>query len=262
MTAVLTALLFALLAASLVHWQGQSLTEGGSIDWYHTRLVVQLVLISLLVVATVIDLQHFIIPDEITVPGMLIGLGTAIYFGNLQFVPVWIDWNDPLTGLYGPHIPQWIKDHHHWHGLAMSLAGVAAGAGLTWLVRLLSGWILGQEALGFGDVTLMAMIGSFLGWQPIVLVFMLAPLCGLAIGLITRLTTQKTELPYGPYLAAATIVILFAWRWLWVPSRKIFSDPQALGILFAILAAGLIVLLTLIRLYRLIPVETRRYRQP
>ena len=261
-TAILTALLFLLLIGSLSHWRGQSLTEGGSIDWFHVRLVVQLVFVSLLVAATVIDLQHYIIPDEITVPGMLVGVGTAVAFGNLQFVPVWIDWNDPMTDVFGPHIPQWIKDHHHVHGLAMSLAGLAAGAGLTWLVRVLSGWILGQEALGFGDVTLMAMIGSFLGWQPVVLVFMLAPLCGLAIGLSTWLTTRKTELPYGPYLAAAALLILYAWKWLWIPSRNVFSDPQALGILFAVLAAGLVVLLGLIRLYRLIPVETQRYRSP
>ena len=54
----------------------------------------------------------------------------------------------------------WIKESHHLHGLAWSLAGLAAGAGITWLVREISSRVLGQEALGAGDVTLMAMIGA------------------------------------------------------------------------------------------------------
>ncbi len=47
------------------------------------------------------------------------------------------------------------------------MTGLIAGGGLTWILRLVSSVLLGQEALGFGDVTLMAMIGSFVGWQPI-----------------------------------------------------------------------------------------------
>ena len=99
----------------------------------------------LLIAATVIDLQYYIIPDEITLPGTLIGLTLAIAFGNLQFVPVWIDFNHPMTAVYGPYIPEWVKQNHHLHGLAFSMAGIVAGAGLTWLVRILSEWILQQE---------------------------------------------------------------------------------------------------------------------
>jgi prepilin signal peptidase PulO-like enzyme (type II secretory pathway) len=124
-TALLTSLLFVLVAGSLMHWRGQSLVEGGSIDYFHVRLVVQLVFVSLLVTATVIDLQHYIIPDEITLPGTLFGVAVSIAFGNLQFVPVWVDFNDPMTSVYGPYIPEWIKQNHHIHGrkpsaLAMS----------------------------------------------------------------------------------------------------------------------------------------------
>ena len=79
---------------------------------------------------------------------------------------------------------------------------------MTWLVRWLSSVVLGQESLGLGDVTLMAMIGSFLGWQPLVFVFLLAPLCGIAMGLGVRLVTNRTYIPFGPYLSMAAVVVL------------------------------------------------------
>ena len=60
--------------------------------------------------------------------------------------------------------------HRHLHGLASSLAGIAVGAGSTLLVRVVSSRILGHPALGLGDVTLMAMVGSYIGWQPVILI--------------------------------------------------------------------------------------------
>ena len=103
----------------------------------------------------------------------------ATCVGNMQLMQIWVDWNhvDPIEG---PYIPVWIKLYPHWHGLCYSLAGLVTGAGITWLARLTAQWVLGMEALGFGDVTLMAMIGAFLGWQAAVLTFFLAPFFGLA----------------------------------------------------------------------------------
>jgi len=238
--------------------KAQGLPDGGSIDWFHYRLPVQLVLVTLLIAATLIDLRLFIIPDEITASGVLIGLLSAFIIGNLQFVPVWLDWNDPMVKLHGPAVPQWIREHHHWHGLVVSLAGLVVGAGLICLVRLVSAWVLQMEAMGFGDVTLMAMIGSFLGWQPVVFVFMLAPLCGLIIGLATWLVFRKTEMPYGPYLSAATLIVLCCWGPLWQNYKWLFSDGQALLVLLGVMTCALIVMLGLIRLYRLIPATARQ----
>lgn len=256
LTLLSTMACYLLLAGALLG-KSQSLPEGGSIDWFHYRLLVQLLFVTLLIAATLIDLRLLIIPDEITAAGVLIGVLSALVVGNLQFLPVWLDWNDPLAQLYGPAIPQWIRDHHHLHGLIASLAGLVAGAGLICLVRTVSAWVLGMEAMGFGDVTLMAMIGSFLGWQPVVFVFMLAPLCGLVIGLSAWLVFRKTEMPYGPYLCAATLIILCNWRPLWQNYKWLFSDAQALLALLGAMTAALIVLLGLIRLYRLIPATPR-----
>ena len=260
---LVTAALFTGLVLAVMHepWRSQWITEGGSIDWGHWRLLYHYALISFLIAATVIDFDQYIIPDRITVPGTIVGISAATLVGNMQLMQVWVDWNQ-LHPIEGPYIPEWIKQHPHWHGLAYSLAGLVTGAGMTWLARLVSQFVLRTEALGFGDVTLMATIGSFLGWQPVVFVFLLAPVFGILSAVTQKLLRGRRALPYGPYLSAAAIFVLFTWRWLWVPTREIFGHgPTLLG-----LAAGVVVamalLLGLLRLYRAIPVETRGAHRP
>lgn len=246
------------LALVLAVGQGQvhAIPEGGSVDWAHWRLLYHYALIVLLVTATAIDFDQYLIPDEITVPGTLLGLAGAFIFGQLQLMHVWIDWNqaDPI---FGPYIPQWIKQHPHWHALAWSLAGLTVGAGITWLARAVSRGVLGVEALGFGDVTLMAMIGSFLGWQPMVFVFLLAPICGLAIGLAAKIVAGRRAIPYGPCLSFAALLVNFTWRWLWPPTRDIFGHWPTLVGLATIVIVGTGGLLWLLLLYRSIPVTRR-----
>lgn len=252
-----TGLVFAIYVAAVLHFRAQEIPEGGHIHWIQWRVLYHLILLCLLIVATGIDFELYIIPDSITLTGMAIGLAGAAWAGNLQLVPLWVDWNVEVAHLLGPYIPDWIKQHHHWHGLAWSAAGLVAGGAITWLVRIVSSLIVGRESLGFGDVTLMAMIGSFMGWQPVVMVFLLAPLCGVAIGLTLRLCSGRTALPYGPYLSAAAAVVLVSWRWLWTPTRIIFGHWQTLAMLFGAVLAGLVVLLGALRLYRMIPVRGR-----
>jgi leader peptidase (prepilin peptidase)/N-methyltransferase len=228
--------------------------------WKYGRIVYHAILLWLLLAATITDLRDYVIPDRITIPGMLIGIGLATASGDLQMMHLWMDWNQAQPGLSGAYIPEWIKVHHHLHGLAWSLAGLMAGAGITWLVRFTSAFILGRQALGFGDVTLMAMIGSFLGWQATLCVFLIAPICGIVIALVTWAFTGKGFVPYGPYLALATVVVLFTWRWIWEPSKETFGDAKALAILAAAGFATLLVLLGILRFYWSIPVEsTRRF---
>ena len=221
------------------------------------RLYFHLILLGLLIVATAIDFDCYMIPDQITLPGMLLGLLGAVAFTDFQVCHLWVDWSVAIPQLRGPNIPSWYDAHKHWHALAWSSVGLATGATVTWLARAVSSHFLGQEAMGFGDVTLMAMIGSFLGWQAVVLVFLLAPLAGLTIGVLVKLISGKTYLPYGPWLSIATVFVLFRWGWLWQLTRVTFSDWLALTILAAIGSIGFVSLLGLVRLYRSIPVRPR-----
>jgi leader peptidase (prepilin peptidase)/N-methyltransferase len=241
-------LLFAAYAVAATRCGVQRIDEVQPDDvWRWGRVIYHLALVSFLIAATLTDLRDYVIPDEITLPGALVGVLGAFASGQLQMVHLWVDWSHEVQGLQGPYIPAWLDAHRHLHGLAWSLAGAAVGAGLTWFVRAVSSWILGREALGFGDVTLMAMIGSYLGWQPTVFVFLLAPVCGLACTIPLRVMTGRDYVPYGPFLASAAVVVLFTWRWLWLPTRLIFGHPLSLLMLAGIGAGGLIVLLIAMR---------------
>lgn len=253
------AILFPALVFAVLHGRCQWLTEGGSIDWAQWRMPYFFLLMSLLVVATAIDFDQYLIPDDITVTGMLLGVTWGTLFGNMHLVPLWIDWND-LHPITGPYIPEWIKLHAHWHGFLGSLAGLVAGAAVTWLARIIARVVLGVEALGFGDVMLMGMIGSFLGWQPVLLVFLLAPIFGLVISLTLKLLHGRRAVPYGPYLALGAILVLFTWKWLWVPTRELFGHAPTLAGLGGLILVTLATLLGMVRLYRLIPVERRSAR--
>lgn len=263
-TVALCVLASALLFAGTVHLmhvlQCQHIPEVQA-DWMWRigRIVSHLVLVSLLIVATATDFRDYTIPDSITAVGAIFGLIIATVSGDVQVVHVWVDWHAEIPGIRGPEIPEWIRHHPHWHGLVYSLAGMAAGAGVTGVVRGLSAWILGREALGLGDVTLMAMIGSFLGWQPVLIAFVLAPAFGLVVGVSVRLLGGKSYLPYGPWLAMGAVAVMGGWRWIWMfetawsPTsrfavRRFFSDGIGLAIVAGIAMTVLAALLVVLRL--------------
>lgn len=257
-TTLLTACLFAVATLVIVGLEGQRVHEvTPDLGWRFGRLVSHLALLTLLVAATATDLREYIIPDQITSPGILLGLVIATASGDTQLIHFWVDWNHPLVALQGPEIPEWLKQHPHWHGLAWSLTGALVGAGVTWLARGISSAVLGQEAMGFGDVTLMAMIGSFLGWQPMLFVFLLAPFCGLFVGVLVKSVLNRPYVPYGPYLSVAAVVVMLSWRWIWsweptprVSIRKLFGDLPSLAILAGTSLILFLLLLGLVRWWR------------
>ncbi|NQV24602.1 MAG: prepilin peptidase [Rhodopirellula sp.] len=265
LTALLTGAILSGYFVAVFHWQMHSTSEVLPAQfWKYGRAIGHLVLLTLLIAATITDFREYIIPDQITMPGMIAGVLLATISGDTQLMHFWVDWNQAVMDLRGPYIPEWIGGHTHWHGFVWSMTGLFAGGGVTWLVRWLSSTVLGQESLGLGDVTLMAMIGSFLGWQPLVFVFLLAPICGIAMGLGVRLVTNRTYIPFGPYLSLAAVVVLFVWRPLWMLEisnefsiRKLFGDAPGLAILGGISLAAFVVLLIGLRLYRLIPGKPR-----
>jgi leader peptidase (prepilin peptidase)/N-methyltransferase len=145
------------------------------------------VFFSALIVVTVIDLDIQIIPDVISLPGIVIGLVVS-----------------------------------HWlpQGVINSLIGCAIGGGFFWLVAEVGYRILKQEAMGGGDIKLIAMIGAFLGWQNVILTIFLASLTGAVVGLSFMAFKgwgRRTPIPFGPFLALGAVLTLFfgapIWEW-------------------------------------------------
>lgn len=161
--------------------------------WYFgpaPEAVIYAAFYSALLVITGTDLSHQIIPDTITLPGIVAGLASASVV-----LPV---------------------------GWVNSVAGLIVGGGILWALAWLSPILFGKEGMGGGDIKLMAMVGAFLGWKPVLLAIMLGSLIGsiVGVGLISARVMRRQEyLPFGPFLAIGSLMALFfhepllAWYW-------------------------------------------------
>ncbi len=138
-------------------------------------LVPRLVFASILIALFAIDLEHHLLPNVITLPGILLGLAFSVL------------------------LPPGIVD---------ALIGTLVGGGVLWLIGEAYYRYSGQEGMGGGDVKMLAMIGAFLGWKLVVLTLVLSSLLGSLIGLIViaiRKGGMKHALPYGTFLALAAL---------------------------------------------------------
>ena len=160
-----------------------------------------MLLCSALLVITFIDLDHQIIPDVITLPGMVIGLSAAPLFMSALEPPMALGMGR-LFSSAGPYLT----------GFVNSLVGLVLGAAPLFII----GWLWEKfrkvEAMGGGDVKLMGMVGSFLGWKGAFLTIMLGALTGSVAG-VALIVLKKHEadkvIPFGPYLAVGTLFTLF-----------------------------------------------------
>jgi leader peptidase (prepilin peptidase)/N-methyltransferase len=221
------------------------------------RFALHAALIESLLVATVIDFQWMIIPDGSTVPVMLLALVTSAAAGGIWLVPLWYEGTQLLAILRfqdefdgGIRIPELLVQHPHIHGFLVSVVGLIVGGGLVWAVRWIGHWALGREAMGFGDVVLMAMIGAVVGWQPVVTIFFLAPACAIVVVLVAVITGAYREFPFGPWLSLATVLLLIGWQAIWPYAGGFFLAGRIIpfvGIGMLILLAFLLKLMRLIR---------------
>lgn len=130
-------------------------------------------------------------------------------------------------------------------GLLTALVGLVASGGLVWAVRLIGSAALRREAMGFGDVTLMMMVGAFLGWQASLITFFLAPFAGLLVGLAQLVLRRDDVIPYGPFLCLGAATVVVAWAPIWNWARQIFlAGPLVLLALVVCLALLGIMLLS------------------
>lgn len=137
------------------------------------------IFVAALVVITFIDLDHQIIPDVISLPGIVVGFLCSF------FVP-WVGWQN-------------------------SLLGILLGGGLLMLIAYGYEFFAKREGMGGGDIKLLAMLGAFLGWKAIFPIVFLASFAGTLIGVPLMLLQKrdgKLALPFGPFLALAAIIYL------------------------------------------------------
>lgn len=147
--------------------------------------VIYSIFISGLIVATFVDFDFRIIPDEISLGG--IGLGLI------------------LSYLY----PIMFSSVNRLYSLGQSLLGIVVGGGILWILGCLGDFIFKKESMGGGDVKLLAMIGAFLGWKLALLALPLASLAGAVVGTIIKIRTKNSLIAFGPYLAMGAVIGLF-----------------------------------------------------
>lgn len=143
-------------------------------------LLMNFTFVASLIVVTVIDLRHQIIPHLITLPGIPLFAVAAVLFLDVS----------PLD----------------------SFLGIMIGAGTLYFVAVYYEWITDREGMGGGDVNLLAMMGAFLGWQSLLHIILVASFSGAVIGIAAMLRQGKDTryaVPFGPFLAIGAVSYLF-----------------------------------------------------
>ncbi|MCA9067886.1 MAG: prepilin peptidase [Planctomycetaceae bacterium] len=268
---------------------GPHLVEGWSdITMLHLRYVYHMILLEALLVASLIDLDTMTIPDGSTLPAMILGIVGAFALGQMYLVPVWFQDSSFVKGfapealhapfgemesllnqqriphqrdvsLYGSgfEVPYWVKTSPHLHGLAVSLAGLLVGGGIVWGVRIIGYWTLRREAMGFGDVILMALVGVFLGWQATLVAFFVAPFFAMLVTVLRGITHlifrgkgQGGYMPYGLYLSLGAMAVLLSWKWIWPIVGKWFSTGPFVPLMGIILLVLMVPALLFVQLLK------------
>ena len=133
-----------------------------------------IVLLTLLLAIAVTDARFYIIPDELSLGGAAVGV---ILAGALQL------WRPPVE-----------------IGLQEAVIGAVVGSGVLWIVAIVGSWALGKDAMGGGDIKMMALIGAFLGWKGALLTIFLGALAGSIVFVPIAWKTDKL-VPFGLFLA-------------------------------------------------------------
>lgn len=136
--------------------------------------VLGIVVTWFLVAMSMIDIDHQLLPDSMTLPLMWVGLIAALF-------PVFVD-------------------------LRSAVIGAAAGYMILWSIYQLFKLITGKEGMGYGDFKLLAALGALLGWQALPVIILLSSLVGAVVGVAIIAITRRDKnipIPFGPYLAAA-----------------------------------------------------------
>ena len=141
----------------------------------------------------------------------------------------------------------WLAGQARWAALFSALVGMVGGGLIVWSVRLVGAFALRREAIGFGDVLLMMMVGTFVGWQGALIIFFLAPLAAIVLGILQVVAGRGQVIPYGPFLCLATLFLLVAWPAVWTRTAHAFEVAWAVP---ACLTVCLVLMALLLTPYR------------
>ena len=150
--------------------------------------------VSGLVLGTFVDFEHLIIPDRVTIGGIVAG------FVLSGLVPAM----HGATSMLGSMI---------WSAL-----GILIGGGTLWGLAIFGRFVFKKEAMGFGDVKLLAAIGAFLGTRAVLFTVLFSSLAGSIVGLsLVAFANRRlrSRIPYGPYIALAAVVWILWGPGLW-----------------------------------------------
>ena len=156
------------------------------------EFLLALVFVSVLLPISVIDAQHYIIPNTLIVTGLILGFGIVCAIAY-QRADVWY--------------------------LLIRLIGAVTGGMALWLVAVIGSAILRKTAMGGGDIKLMALNGLFLGaWPELAMVIAFSALSGAIVGttlIVSGIKNRESPIPYGPFLAGAAVLVLLWGDNLW-----------------------------------------------
>ena len=167
------------------------------------RGLAELYLVLALLAITFIDLDEMVIPDAITLPGMVIGLAAGILAPDFHLVGPWL----------GGKIMAWGVTDYRWLSAIGSVLGLILGGGSIWLIFQTYYLVRKEEGIGGGDFTLLAMIGAFLGWRSVLMTIFMgsitAMIAALAIAVRQGSFDAQMKLPFGPFLSMGALIYLF-----------------------------------------------------
>lgn len=142
-------------------------------------MLLSLILTSLLITLAIIDLNTWLLPDSITLPGIVLGLAFSFF--------------------------------NHFASLKDAIIGAIAGYVILWTIYQIHHRLTGREGMGYGDFKLLAMLGAWLGWYTLPVIMLISSLAGLVIFVVLKLAYKfdhKQPIPFGPFLAIAGWIVM------------------------------------------------------